>query len=117
MPTPTTTATPTATTTVTPPATKVETTTKVKKPKHAPAFKADFKVKVTVSADAATPPVASSSSTRARRIGKGTLVDGKVKITIKKNLRVGKHQLLAKYQGSSTALPSKKKFTITIVEG
>ena len=54
---------------------------------------------------------------KGERIGKGKLVDGKVKITITKNLKVGKHTLVAKYKGSSTALPSKTKFTIKGVEG
>ena len=33
------------------------------------------------------------------------------------NLKVGKHQLVAKYKGSSSAKPSKKKFTIKVVAG
>ena len=40
-----------------------------------------------------------------------------MKITIKKNLTVGKHKLVAKYKGSSTTLKSKKRFFIKVVEG
>ena len=89
----------------------------MKKPKNAPAFKADFKVKVVVAATSATPTGRVLITYKGEKIGKGKLVDGKVKITITKNLKVGKHTLVAKYRGSSTALPSKTKFTIKIVEG
>ena len=52
---------------------------------------------------------ASSSSYKGETIGKGTLVDGKVKITIKKNLTVGEQpSWVAKYKGSATALPGEK---------
>ena len=80
-----------------------------------PAFKATSRSRSSSRRPAPPRPVASSSPTRAK-IGKGKLVDGKVKITITKNLKVGKHTLVAKYKGSSTALPSKTKFTIKIVE-
>ena len=110
-------ATPTpATPTATPPAVKVATTIKVRKPADAPAYKADFKVRVKVLADALTPAGRVVIKYQGVTIAKGKLVDGKVKITIKKNLTVGKHKLVAKYQGSSTAKPSKKVFTIKIVE-
>ncbi len=110
------TATSTATPTTTPPAVKVGTTTKVRKPSDAPAYKADFKVRVKVLADTLTPGGRVVIKYKGVTIAKGKLVDGKVKITIKKNLTVGKHKLVAKYQGSSTAKPSKKVFTVKIVE-
>ena len=92
------------------------TTTKVRKPADAPAFKADFKVRVKVLADALTPTGRVVIKYKGVTIAKGKLVDGKVKITIKKNLTVGKHKLVAKYKGSSSALTSKKVFRIKIVE-
>jgi Zn-dependent metalloprotease/uncharacterized membrane protein len=110
-----TTPTPTTTATPTPPA-KAATTTSVKKPKNAPAFKEDFKVTVKVAADGAKPTGRVVIKLDGETIGKGKLVDGKVKVTITKNLKVGKHTLVAKYEGSSAALPSKTKFTIKIVE-
>ena len=69
-----------------------------------------------VVADGATPTGRVVIKYKGVTIAKGKLVNGKVKITIKKNLTVGKHKLVAKYKGSSTTLTSKKVFRIKIVE-
>ncbi len=105
---------PTTTPTTTPPV-KAVTVTKVKKPKNAPTFKQDFKIKVTVTAAGTTPKGRVVLLYKGVKIGKGKLVKGKVTITVTKNLNVGKQKLVAKYKGSPTTLKSKKRFTITIV--
>jgi hypothetical protein len=91
------------------------TVTKVKKPKNAPTFKQDFKIKVTVTAAGTTPKGRVVLLYKGVKIGKGKLVKGKVTITVTKNLKVGKQKLVAKYKGSPTTLKSTKRFTITIV--
>jgi hypothetical protein len=91
------------------------TVTKVKKPKNAPTFKQDFKIKVTVTAAGTTPKGRVVLLYKGVKIGKGKLVKGTVTITVTKNLKVGKQKLVAKYKGSPTTLKSKKRFTITIV--
>ncbi len=110
------TTTPTTTPTATPP-TKAVSTTTVKKPKSPPVFTDDFKVKVKVVANGLPATGRVVVKYQGVVIGKGKLVKGKVTITIKKNLAVGKQTLVAKYKGSSTAKPSKKRFRITIVDG
>jgi hypothetical protein len=110
------TATSTATTTTTPPAVKLATTTKVRKPADPPTYKKDFRVRVKVLAEGLTPSGRVVIKYKGVTIAEGKLVDGKVKLTIKKNLTVGKHKLVAKYQGSSSTLTSKKVFRIKIVE-
>ena len=92
------------------------TTTKVKKPAGAPAYRQDFKLRVKVLAAGLTPKGRIVVKYQGVTIAKGKLVNGKVAITVKKNLTVGTHKLVAKYQGSSSALKSKKVFRIKIVE-
>ncbi len=95
--------------------TKVATVTKVRKPKKAPKFKADFRVRVRVVASGLTPTGRVLIKHKGVVIAKGRLVDGKVRLLVKKNLAVGRQKLVARYKGSSTALPSRKVFYIRIV--
>ena len=113
--TPTTTPTTTPGTTPTAPPGPEATTVKVTKPANPPRHKADFRVKVVVKAAGLTPTGQVVVKHAGVVIGKGRLVDGKVRITIRKNLAVGGHQLLARYQGSSVAEPSQRRFTIRVV--
>jgi Zn-dependent metalloprotease len=100
----------------TPPPTKTATTTHVAKPEPAK-FKSDLPVRVSVkAADHSTVTGKVTITFHGKVIGKAKLVAGKVKITITKNLKVGKHKLVAHYLGSSTAKASSAKFTIKIVK-
>lgn len=111
--TPTTSPTPTTTPTETP---KAATTTKAKGPQNSPKYKKDFPVKVTVKADGLTPTGKVEISENGKVIAKGKLKNGKVTITIEKNLKVGKHTLLVKYLGSDEAKPSKVKLTVKVIK-
>ena len=89
----------------------------MRKPKEAPEFKDDFRLRVRVVADDLTPTGRVVVKYKGVKVGSGRLVDGKVKVTVKKNLAVGKHKLVVKYKGSTSAKASKKVTTITVVEG
>jgi hypothetical protein len=111
-----TTATPLPTPTTTAPAVKLATTTKVTKPADPPGYRDDFKVRVKVLASGLTPKGRVVIKQKGVTIAKGKLVNGKVRLTITKNLSVGTHKLVAKYLGSSSTLKSKKVFRIKIVQ-
>lgn len=96
--------------------TKWITTTVIRKPKAKPEFKDDFRIRVKVTASGEVPDGKVVLKYHGKVIASGMLKDGKVKITVKKNLQVGKHKLLAKYLGSSTAQPSKHPFKLRIVK-
>jgi hypothetical protein len=69
-----------------------------------------------VLADGLTPGGRVAITYQGAVIARGVLVDGKVRLNIKKNLTVGTHRLVATYQGSSSTLASRKVFRIKIVE-
>jgi hypothetical protein len=98
--------------------TKTATTTHVNGPDHAVKFKKDFPVTVRVkAADGSRVTGKVAITLHGNVIGKGHLSHGKVTITIRKNLKVGKHRLVAHYRGSSTAKSSKAAFHVRIVKG
>jgi Zn-dependent metalloprotease len=51
-----------------------------------------------------------------KSIGGGKLDNGRVVITVKRNLPLGKHKLVAAYQGNGTTKPSKDPFTIRVIK-
>lgn len=99
----------------TPPAGKVDSTTKAKiKPKK-PAFKQDFRTIVRV--DAADDSTATGKvviKVDGKWMGKGSLKNGRLVYKVKKNLKVGKHKLVAIYKGSSTVEDSRDKLTFRV---
>ena len=101
---------------VTPPAGKTESTTKAKiKPKK-PAFKQDFRTIVKVdTADDSTATGKVVIKVDGKWMGKGSLKNGRLVYKVKKNLKVGKHKLVAIYKGSSTVEDSRDKLTFRVV--
>jgi 5'-nucleotidase len=95
---------------------KAATTTKAKRPKKKPAFRADFKIKVKVNVTGLVAKGKLKVTYKGKTIGKGKLKKGKATIKIKKDLKVGKRKLVVKYLGSAKTLASKGKVTVTIVK-
>jgi Bacterial Ig-like domain (group 3) len=88
----------------------------IRKPRPAPSYKEDFRIRAKVTASGQVPSGKVVIKRNGKVIGQGVLSGGKVKITIKENLKVGTHKLLAKYLGSATTQPSKHAFKIRIVK-
>jgi Zn-dependent metalloprotease len=93
----------------------VGSTTKAKiKPKK-PAFKQDFRTIVRV--DAADDSTATGKvviKVDGKWMGKGSLKNGRLVYKVKKNLKVGKHKLVAIYKGSSTVEGSRDKLRFRV---
>ena len=100
---------------VTPPPSKAWTKTKAKakpkKVKFRKNFWAIIKVKSTTDNVSGKVKVVK----RGKTLAKGKVKDGKAKLKIRKNLRVGKHTLVAKFLGSDTLLRSKDSFKVRVV--
>ena len=80
-------------------------------------FRADFKVKVTVTAAGAVPKGTVKVFLGTTLLGKGTLsATGTVTITVTKDLAVGKKTLTVKYLGSANFGASQKKIVVTITK-
>jgi len=85
-------------------------------------FRQDFQVRVkvarTVAGDARTTPRPVSGIVKimkgAKAIAQGRLIDGRVVITVKRNLAPGRHRLVAAYRGNASTLPSKDGFTVRV---
>ena len=90
---------PTTTPTTTPPAVKVATTTRVKKPKTHRSTGRTSSSGSRSTRTAVTPTGRVVIKLKGVTIAKGKLVDGKVKITVKKNLKVGKQHAGRQVQG------------------
>ena len=73
------------------------TTAKVKPAK--PRFKRDFKVVVKVAAEGTTPTGRVVVRIDGKKVGAKRLDDGRVVLKVTKNLKVGKHKLVATLQG------------------
>jgi M6 family metalloprotease-like protein len=93
---------------------KVASTTVAKAPKKV-VFKRNFKVKATVSGTGGATGTVEVYKGK-KRLGKGTLVNGTVKIKVKKNLKVGKHRLTVKYLGSDSLLASQDTVKVKIIK-
>jgi hypothetical protein len=79
-------------------------------------FKKDFKVRVNVVKQSGGPAAGMVKIAKGRDVlAKGRLVDGKVVITVKRNLAIGKHKLIAVYLGNATTKPSWDRFTVRVV--
>ncbi|MBD3926050.1 M4 family metallopeptidase [Nocardioides cavernae] len=89
------------------------TTAKVKPAK--PRFKRDFKVVVKVAAEGTTPTGRVVVRIDGKKIGAKRLDDGRVVLTVTKNLEVGKHKLVARYTGSDSVEDSSDKLTFKVV--
>ena len=86
-----------------PPTAKLATTTTASAPKKVK-YKKDFDVTANVAPAGATGTVTVMEGSKV--LGTGTLVNGTVKIRVKKNLKPGRHTLTVSYGGSSTHLAS-----------
>lgn len=88
------------------------TTAKVKPAK--PRFKQDFKVVVKVAAEGTTPTGRVVVRIDGKKIGAKRLDDGRAVLKVTKNLKVGKHKLVARYRGSDTVEGSKDRLTFKV---
>lgn len=97
------------TVTVTAPGEEITSTTKVKITPKAPKAHKKFKIKVKVKASDGSKLTEGTVVVRidGKVVGKGTVKNGKLTITLKKGLKAGKHKLVAKYKGTSTVQGSK----------
>ena len=79
-----------------------------------------FKVKATVTSTSGIPTGVVQVYAGSKRLGKGTLSNGKVKLKISKKkakkLKVGKNTLTASYLGSATVAPSEVDFVVKVVK-
>jgi Zn-dependent metalloprotease len=89
------------------------TTAKVKPRK--PRFKQDFKVVVKVAAEGTTPTGRVVVRIDGTSVGAKRLDDGRVVLKVTKNLKVGKHKLVARYKGSDSVEGSRDKLTFKVV--
>jgi hypothetical protein len=92
---------------------KLATTTTAKAPKKVK-FKKNFDVTATVAASGGTATGTVQVFKGSKLLGTGTLVNGTVKIKIKKNLRPGKHKLTVKYSGSTTTNASETTVKVKV---
>lgn len=100
----------------TPPAGTSESTTMAKIKPTKPAFKQDFKAIVKVKAtDGSKATGKVVIKVDGKWMGKGSLKDGRFVYKVKKNLKVGKHKLVATYKGSSTVEGSSDKVKFKVV--
>ena len=74
----------------------------------------DFKAKIKVTADGVVPTGKVKLYADGKKIGKGTLENGKLIIKVTANLPRGKHKIVAKYLGADIVKESKDKVKITI---
>jgi len=93
--------------------TKAATTTTATAPTSVK-FRANFKVATKVTAVGATPTGTVKVFMGTTLLGKGTLVGGKVTITVTRDIAVGKHTLVVKYLGSANFGASQKKLVLTV---
>ncbi len=92
------------------------TTTVIRKPDNLPSYGEDFTIRAKVTASGLVPTGKVVIKKDGKVIGQGMLKNGRVKITVTKNLKVGTHKLLAKYLGSSVTQPSRHTFRFRILQ-
>ncbi len=90
------------------------TTTLKIKPSESLDYRQDFRAKIKVQAAGVTPEGKVKLFADGQKIGRGTLVKGKLVIKVTRNLAVGTYKIVAEYLGSDTVLPSSDKVRITI---
>ncbi len=90
-------------------------TTEAKVKPEKPRYKQDFKVVVKVAADGTTPTGRVEVRIDGTKVGSGRLDDGRLVLEVTKNLKVGKHKLVAKYLGSDSVADSRDKLTFKVV--
>lgn len=105
----------TATVVAAAPAGKADSTTVAKVKPRKPRFKQDFKVVVKVKAEGATATGRVVVRIDGKKVRTKRLDDGRIMFKMKKNLKVGKHKLVAVYQGSDTVERSKDKLRFKVV--
>jgi hypothetical protein len=93
----------------------VESETKAKVKPAKPRFKQDFKVIVKVTADGVTPTGRVKVRIDGKLVRTKRLDDGRIVLKVTKNLKVGKHRLVARYQGSDTVEASRDKLRFRVV--
>ena len=79
-----------------------------------PAYGKDVDLTVRVLADDVTPDGRVKVFYDGKRVGTGTLEDGKVVITVGRNFAPGKHTLVVKYLGSDELRASRDEVTIRV---
>jgi hypothetical protein len=78
-------------------------------------YKEDFKAKIRVTAEGVVPTGKVKLFADGKRIGKGTLnAKGKLVLFIKRDLRPGRHKMVAKYLGSATVERSRDRVFVKI---
>jgi Zn-dependent metalloprotease len=90
-------------------------TTRAKVKPAKPRFRQDFKVVVRVEADGATPTGRVVVRIDGKKVGAKRLDDGRIVLKVTKNLKVGKHKLVAVYGGSDTVEKSRDKLRFKVV--
>jgi Zn-dependent metalloprotease len=90
-------------------------TTRAKVKPAKPRFKQDFKVIVRVTADGVTPTGRVKVRIDGELVRTKRLDDGRIVFKVTKNLKVGKHKLVAVYEGSDTVEKSRDKLTFKVV--
>lgn len=105
----------TATVVAAPVAGKADSTTTAKVKPRKPRFRQDFKVVVKVAADGATPTGRVVVRIDGKKVGAKRLDDGRVVLKVTKNLKVGKHKLVARYKGSDSVESSSDKLRFKVV--
>ncbi|MDQ4053186.1 MAG: M4 family metallopeptidase [Actinomycetota bacterium] len=79
-------------------------------------FRKDFKVRVRVVKSSGGPAAGVVRITKGgQAIAQGRLVNGRVVITVKRNLPVGRNKLVAAYLGNATTKPSRDAFTVKVL--
>jgi hypothetical protein len=90
-------------------------TTRAKIKPRKPAFRKDFRTIVRVKAeDGSTATGKVVIKVDGTWMGKGKLDNGRLVYKVKKNLKVGKHKLVAIYKGSSTVEKSRDKLRFRV---
>jgi hypothetical protein len=79
------------------------------------AFRADVKVKVRVTAAGFTPRGQVKITEAGRLVGRGKLEHGKTIITITKDLKAGRHDLLVEYRGTAITVPCKRTIHLYVL--
>ena len=90
-------------------------TTRAKVKPAKPRFKQDFKVVVRVKAEGTTPTGRVVVRIDGKKVGAKRLDDGRIVLKVKKNLKVGKHKLVARYLGSDSVEASKDTLRFKVV--
>ncbi len=94
---------------------KAESKTVVKVKPKKPSFGENFKVVVKVRADGAEPRGKVVLRIDGKRMGKAKIKNGKAVFKIKRDYKIGKHVVLAKYKGSDTVDRSKQRIRFRVV--